>query len=345
MFRGLQSSWKISVLWFILGSGLVLAGPAQTTDLEARKDLKALINKAVAAGRIADAVKMINDYRARFQPSANDPEHLFWETYAIASFYSNEGRPQQALRAWLSEHDVLPAFDVRFKTFATIEYAVPSYVELDRTSECRRYFEEYRAVMLKKIAALSKIAEPSDEEKAALNLHRRHADKADLCLKRLDLLGQPAPPLMFEQVINAKPFSLKDLKGKVVLVDFWATWCGYCKLGYPEIRDLRAAFKGQDFEAIGVTSFQGNFADEKVAIKESGISKEREVELTRKFAAAYGMDWPVGLLGSSVYDPAYTVNGLPFTVVIDKAGKVRQILSGHGHSGQVRRMVYRLLAE
>jgi thiol-disulfide isomerase/thioredoxin len=183
----------------------------------------------------------------------------------VASFYSNEGKPEQALRAWLSEHDALPPFDVRYKTFATIEYALPSY----------------------------------------------HG-----------WAGLPN-----------------------IILDFWATWCGYCKLGYPEIRELRAAFKPAEFEAVGVTSFQGRFADERVRISGSDLSKEREIELTRKFAAAYEMDWPLVFLKSSVYDAAYTVNGLPLLVIIDKAGRVRQILSGHGHAGQVRRWIDRLLAE
>lgn len=329
----------------VLFSFILLSAQPGQDEAGARKALKDSIHKAFEARQISAAQGLIVEYRTKFPPSLDDPEYLFWETYDLAAFYSNAGQPEKAVEAWLSEHNKLPAFDVRYKTFATIEYAVPSYYELHRTDECRSYFEEYRAKMMDKIASLSAVDNPSDAVKESLKLHQRHADKAALCLKRLELYDKPAPALDFETVVNAKPFGLGDLRGKVVILDFWATWCGYCKLGYPMIRELRDEFKDRPFAAVGITSFQGTFADEKLNLKETNISKARELELTRKFAAAYGMDWPLAFLKTTVYDPGYTVNSLPFLIIIDKAGTVRQIISGHGHSGQVHLWVERLLAK
>jgi thiol-disulfide isomerase/thioredoxin len=318
---------------------------AEQDAVRTKKALKDSINEALQANKIGPAQGLIKEYRAKFPPALDDREYLFWATYYLAAFYSNAGKPEKALEAWLDEHNKLPPFDVRYKTFATIEYAVPSYYELRRTNECRRYFEEYHAKMLEKIAALGAVVNPSAEVRESLNLHQRHADKAALCLKRLDLYDQPAPALDFETVVNADPFKLRDLRGRVVILDFWATWCGYCKLVYPMIRELREKFKDKPFAAVGITSFQGAFADDRLDLEEKKISKARELELTRKFATAYGLDWPLGFLRTTVYDQAYTVNSLPFLVLIDKAGRVRQIISGHGHTGQVCLWVERLLAE
>lgn len=58
--------------------------------------------------------------------------------------------------------------------------------------------------------------------------------------------GQPAPELALQQV------RLADLKGKVVLVDFWASWCGPCKQSFPFMNDLQAKYKAQGLEVVAV---------------------------------------------------------------------------------------------
>jgi cytochrome c biogenesis protein CcmG, thiol:disulfide interchange protein DsbE len=66
--------------------------------------------------------------------------------------------------------------------------------------------------------------------------------------------GEKAPAFDVKEVGSAKKVSLSDLKGKVVLIDFWATWCGPCRMIEPEIDQLYAKYKDKGFEVLAVSN-------------------------------------------------------------------------------------------
>ena len=70
-------------------------------------------------------------------------------------------------------------------------------------------------------------------------------------LARLDMIGKPAPDIEGKDV-DGKPVRLADLKGKVVLVDFWATWCPPCVASFPTLRQLAREYKDRGFAILGV---------------------------------------------------------------------------------------------
>ncbi len=73
----------------------------------------------------------------------------------------------------------------------------------------------------------------------------------------LEMLGRPAPAWTLEHAF-ADTKTLEDLKGKVVLVDFWATWCPWCIKSFPALRDLLKDYKDKPFTVVGVTASSGN---------------------------------------------------------------------------------------
>lgn len=145
-------------------------------------------------------------------------------------------------------------------------------------------------------------------------------------LKRLTFVGNEAPGLDF--VWSSDGFEAKtlaDLRGRVVVLDFWATWCNPCVAAFPDVRELVEHYKDAPVTVIGVTSLQGQHiprdgnAD---AIDTSG-KPELEYELMQTFMGDHEMTWPVVFTKQSVGNPDYFVVGIPHVTIIAPDGTVR----------------------
>ena len=117
---------------------------------------------------------------------------------------------------------------------------------------------------------------------------------------------------------------MADLRGKVVIVDFWATWCGPCVRSFPNVRKLQERYKNYDVVILGVTSIQGRHIDRinKKTIDTKG-NPENEMELMKTFMKQQNMTWKVAFAKQGVYNPDYGVHGVPHIAIIDAEGKVR----------------------
>ena len=70
-----------------------------------------------------------------------------------------------------------------------------------------------------------------------------------------DMIGKPAPDFGGDFAVNGKATKISDLKGKVVLIDFWAVWCGPCLASFPDLRDLNDQYHDKGLEIVGVTTY------------------------------------------------------------------------------------------
>ncbi|MDP3069562.1 MAG: TlpA disulfide reductase family protein [Opitutaceae bacterium] len=161
---------------------------------------------------------------------------------------------------------------------------------------------------------------------AALNADRAIAAIADQKKAeqaRAGLVGQPAPELNFNWSTREGLKTLSSLRGKVVVLDFWATWCGPCLSSFPQVRDLVAHYAAADVVVLGVTSIQGRVANLESAVISTQGDPDRERGLMPAFIKARDMTWPVVFSDEPVFNPAYGVQGIPHMTIIAPDGTVR----------------------
>jgi thiol-disulfide isomerase/thioredoxin len=164
----------------------------------------------------------------------------------------------------------------------------------------------------------------------------------------LPLIGKDAAPLTVKTWVNGTPLTAGDLQGKVVLLDFWAVWCGPCIVTFPHLREWQEKYGDKGLVVIGLTRYyKWNWDDEAgYAARPDGeeATAEQEQEMLQKFAAYYHLKHRFAIQeeGDSL-DEYYGVSGIPHVVVLDKEGKIRMIRVGSGK--QNAEDIDKLLAE
>ena len=118
-------------------------------------------------------------------------------------------------------------------------------------------------------------------------------------------IGQPAPEISLPDP-SGKIVSLSSFRGKYVLVDFWAKWCGPCRRENPNVVKAYNQFKGKNFDILGV-SLDRTKADWLQAIQEDGLVWNHVSDL-KYFESRAAQD--------------YNINGIPFSILVDPSGKI-----------------------
>ena len=136
----------------------------------------------------------------------------------------------------------------------------------------------------------------------------RPADLARGKLLQLDPVGKPFA-LEFSEATSGAAVSMKGLKGKVVVVDFWATWCGPCVAEMPALKKLYAEYKDKGVEFIGVS----------LDYKDGGLDQ------LKAFVNKEGIAWPQYFQGDgfdSDFSTSWGINAIPVIFLVDQEGKL-----------------------
>ncbi len=120
----------------------------------------------------------------------------------------------------------------------------------------------------------------------------------------------PSAPDFSLKTLTNQEITLSGLKGKVVLLDFWATWCAPCKESIPHLIDLYKRFHDQGFELIGMST-----------------DKLGDLEIVRRFVQSMDIPYPIIMTPDEIIKK-YKVTGLPTTVLIDRKGNIQEKIVG-----------------
>lgn len=149
-----------------------------------------------------------------------------------------------------------------------------------------------------------------------------------------------APELSVHTWIEQKPVKLSELRGRVVLLDFWAHWCGPCIVTMPILAKWNRLYGEKGLTILGVTEFYGQ-------VQGDPKKPEEELAYLRQFRTRYKIDYGFAVDQGEANDLAYGIASLPTAFLLDRKGRVRMITVGatQTESGALETAIKTLLAE
>lgn len=122
------------------------------------------------------------------------------------------------------------------------------------------------------------------------------------------------------------PITLESLRGKVVWIDFWASWCPPCQAETPVLREVHETHLGQEFTIVAISV------------------QETSPDDVRAYAETYGLEYTIGFDASSGVFRTYRAYGLPTQIFLDRDGVIRQVIKGPLTVLEAERILAPLLA-
>jgi len=141
----------------------------------------------------------------------------------------------------------------------------------------------------------------------------------------------PAPEFATGDWINSEPLQLKNLRGRVVLIDFWTFGCYNCRNTLPFIKGWHDRYSDKGLTVVGVHSPEFDY--------------EKKVENLRREVASLEIHYPVVSDNDYKTWDAYNVAAWPTVFLLDKQGRIRWRHVGEGHYDEAERLIQQLLAE
>ena len=206
----------------------------------------------------------------------------------------------------------LTPYEIEFATRIRLGMTLSDvYLALNRISDARSFLAEESA-FAERISQIMQATGTLNQKRASMSGYLQIRDRAT----QIGLLGNVAPELSIERWLTGGPVTLADLRGRLVLLEFWATWCKPCQETFPKLTALYAREANNGLQIIGITRHY-------MAYNGTPEAKADELSLMTLTLKQHDVTFPVGVAANEQLQRQYGANGLPTAILIDRGGIVQ----------------------
>lgn len=225
-------------------------------------------------------------------------------------------------------------YKVEFRTHIELGLTLAEiYLESDDVEKARRVLDE-RASFAERIFQIMQASGTTEQKREASGGRIQIRDRA----RQVALLDTQAPEISVKDWLKGEPATLESLRGRVVLLDFWATWCKPCREMFGKLKKLDEEYRARGLEILALTRHY-------FAYRGTAESQAEELELMRKTIDEHGLDFRVGVAESESAQELYGATGMPTLCLIDRRGIVRYAHFGGGEDPKFNEILIGCLDE
>jgi tetratricopeptide (TPR) repeat protein len=339
MIKSFFLSLSIIMAFFIFAGTVTPRASAQETfrnpAMEPQDEFQQSFNRARMLARQGQAAEAIKEFENAARLHNNQCAECF---YFIGQIYFQMREFKDAAASYRQAIELKPANLAEMynalgvalyrqdnkKSLQEAATAFNKSIELSGGKVVKAYYSLGHALL-----KLGKDEEGKAALKAFLEADPNSANAAEVraLLANPKLINEVFAPVFKVASTTGEELSLESMRGKIVLLDFWATWCGPCRVEMPEAKRIWAKYGGNQFVIIGV-------------------SVDRNLRSLEAYVKQEGITWPQYLDESGRVSALYNVMGIPQTILIDQDGIIRAVgLRGGALSNKVGELVKKIQKE